>query len=70
MKFLHIASKMATTAVYSLHKTSTRDHIVKKANDMGMIADVVAGMLYNLYYFYIFIYYYDHIVKKSNGLVW
>ena len=43
MKFLHIASKLATTAVYSLHKTSTRDHIVKKANDMGMIADVVAA---------------------------
>uniref|UniRef100_A0A672YKD5 Methyltransferase like 5 n=1 Tax=Sphaeramia orbicularis TaxID=375764 RepID=A0A672YKD5_9TELE len=33
MKFLRAALTMAKTAVYSLHKTSTREHIQKKAND-------------------------------------
>ncbi|XP_013856844.1 rRNA N(6)-adenosine-methyltransferase METTL5 isoform X1 [Austrofundulus limnaeus] len=45
MKFLRAALTMATTAVYSLHKTSTREHIEKKANDWGVKMDVVAGLL-------------------------
>nr|XP_002125257.1 methyltransferase-like protein 5 isoform X4 [Ciona intestinalis] len=48
MEFLHAASILASHAVYSLHKSSTRAHIVKKANDFGMQAQVVAEMRYNL----------------------
>ena len=36
MIFLQRAIKMASTAVYSLHKTSTREHILKKASDWGV----------------------------------
>uniref|UniRef100_A0AAX7SK00 Methyltransferase domain-containing protein n=1 Tax=Astatotilapia calliptera TaxID=8154 RepID=A0AAX7SK00_ASTCA len=43
MKFLRAALTMAKTAVYSLHKTSTREHIQKKANDWGVKMEVIAG---------------------------
>ncbi|XP_002125257.2 rRNA N(6)-adenosine-methyltransferase METTL5-like [Ciona intestinalis] len=48
MEFLRAASVLAEHSVYSLHKSSTRAHIVKKANDFGMQAHVVAEMRYNL----------------------
>ncbi|XP_037343581.2 rRNA N6-adenosine-methyltransferase METTL5 [Pungitius pungitius] len=47
MKFLSIASTMAKT-VYSLHKTATRKHIQKKANDLGMKMEVIAVLRYDL----------------------
>lgn len=40
--------ELATTAVYSLHKSSTRDHIMKKAKDWNVQADVVAQLRYDL----------------------
>ena len=39
---------LAKTAVYSLHKTSTREHILKKAADFGVKASVVAQLRYDL----------------------
>ncbi|KAF3843272.1 hypothetical protein F7725_002121 [Dissostichus mawsoni] len=48
MKFLKAALTMANTAVYSLHKTSTREHIQKKANDWGVKMEVVAELRYDL----------------------
>ena len=43
MQFLYIASRLAKNAIYSLHKTSTRDHVLKKANDFGLSGKVIAG---------------------------
>ena len=46
MQFLYIASRLAKNAIYSLHKTSTRDHVLKKANDFGLSGNVIAGDIY------------------------
>lgn len=48
MNFLRIALKIAKNSVYSLHKTSTRDHIKKKAVEWNVKANVVAELRYNL----------------------
>ncbi|XP_020317075.1 rRNA N6-adenosine-methyltransferase METTL5 [Oncorhynchus nerka] len=48
MQFLRTALTMATTAVYSLHKTSTRGHIQKKASDWGVKMEVIAELRYDL----------------------
>ncbi|XP_076808704.1 rRNA N(6)-adenosine-methyltransferase METTL5-like isoform X2 [Clavelina lepadiformis] len=48
MMFLHTASKLARNAIYSLHKTSTRDHVFKKAGSFGLVPHVLAEMRYNL----------------------
>lgn len=48
MKFLQTGLMMASTAVYSLHKTSTRDHVLAKAADWGVGAQVVAELRYDL----------------------
>jgi len=48
VKFLQTGVKMATRAVYSLHKTSTRDHILKKAADIGVSVSVLAELRYDL----------------------
>ncbi|TNN03032.1 hypothetical protein fugu_000061 [Takifugu bimaculatus] len=48
MKFLRTALTMAQTSVYSLHKTSTREHIQKKANDWGVKMEVIAELRYDL----------------------
>lgn len=42
MKFLKTALTLATV-VYSLHKSSTRDHIQKRAKDWGVKMELVAG---------------------------
>ena len=36
--------KLANTAVYSLHKTSTRNHVIKKADEWGAHAEVIAEL--------------------------
>ncbi|OAV88237.1 hypothetical protein PTTG_29096 [Puccinia triticina 1-1 BBBD Race 1] len=46
--FLEIACQMSKFAVYSLHKTSTRKFVQKKANEYGFDAEVVAEMRYDL----------------------
>lgn len=48
MQFLKAAIDMSKLAVYSLHKTSTRDHIGKKAAEWGMNMEVVAELRFDL----------------------
>jgi len=48
MRFLEAACRMSKTAVYSLHKTSTRKHVERKAKEWGFEAQVVAEMRYDL----------------------
>ena len=46
--FLQRALNMANTAVYSLHKTATRDHIKKKAAEWGVQLEVLAELRFDL----------------------
>eukprot|EP00123_Amoebidium_parasiticum_P021727 comp7262_c0_seq1/m.2967 comp7262_c0_seq1/g.2967 ORF comp7262_c0_seq1/g.2967 comp7262_c0_seq1/m.2967 type:complete len:211 (-) comp7262_c0_seq1:430-1062(-) len=48
MLFLKQGIEMATTVVYSLHKTSTREHIKKKALEWGVKMEVVAELRYDI----------------------
>eukprot|EP00041_Stephanoeca_diplocostata_P022414 m.534646 g.534646 ORF g.534646 m.534646 type:complete len:250 (+) comp22057_c0_seq8:338-1087(+) len=48
MKFLKRALAISTTAVYSLHKSSTRAHIARRAKEWGVKMDVVAELRYDL----------------------
>ncbi|XP_047578058.1 rRNA N6-adenosine-methyltransferase METTL5 isoform X4 [Lutra lutra] len=48
MAFLKTALEMARTAVYSLHKSSTRDHIQKKATEWKIKIDIIAELRYDL----------------------
>lgn len=49
MAFVRMALAHARTAVYSLHKTSTREHIKRKASEWKLPrADVIAELRYNL----------------------
>ncbi|XP_032968000.1 rRNA N6-adenosine-methyltransferase METTL5 isoform X1 [Rhinolophus ferrumequinum] len=43
MAFLKTALEMARTAVYSLHKSSTREHIQKKAAEWKIKIDIIAA---------------------------
>lgn len=55
MAFLKTALEMARTAVYSLHKSSTREHIQKKAAEWKIKIEIIAGKLYlnpNYYFFF------------------
>uniref|UniRef100_UPI00398F72CF rRNA N(6)-adenosine-methyltransferase METTL5 isoform X1 n=1 Tax=Pristiophorus japonicus TaxID=55135 RepID=UPI00398F72CF len=48
MTFLKTALDMARTAVYSLHKTSTRDYVQKKADEWKVKMEVIAELRYDL----------------------
>uniref|UniRef100_A0A8C9L7E2 Methyltransferase like 5 n=1 Tax=Pavo cristatus TaxID=9049 RepID=A0A8C9L7E2_PAVCR len=48
MIFLKAALQMAKTAVYSLHKTSTRQHVQKKADEWEVKMEVIAELRYDL----------------------
>ncbi|KAB0402286.1 hypothetical protein E2I00_014111 [Balaenoptera physalus] len=48
MAFRKTALEMARTAVYSLHKSSTREHIQKKAAEWKIKIDIIAKLQYNL----------------------
>ncbi|XP_013114692.1 rRNA N6-adenosine-methyltransferase Mettl5 [Stomoxys calcitrans] len=48
MQFIETAIHLATAAVYSLHKTSTRDYILKKSKDWKVRGEVVAQLKYNI----------------------
>lgn len=48
MKFLHTALGLATTSVYSLHKTSTRQHVLTKAADWDVGSQVLAELRFDL----------------------
>ncbi|XP_033104106.1 methyltransferase-like protein 5 isoform X2 [Anneissia japonica] len=48
MIFLKLALDMARTSVYSLHKTSTREHILKKAKEWHVNIEVLAELRFDL----------------------
>lgn len=48
MQFLSSALFLARNAIYSLHKTSTRSFIQRKAKEIGTPAEVIATLRYNL----------------------
>ncbi|XP_030386245.1 methyltransferase-like protein 5 [Scaptodrosophila lebanonensis] len=48
MRFLEVGVKLATTAVYSLHKTSTRTYIQRKCQEWGARGKVLAELRYNI----------------------
>eukprot|EP01128_Nolandella_sp_AFSM9_P006405 TRINITY_DN3287_c0_g1_i2.p1 TRINITY_DN3287_c0_g1~~TRINITY_DN3287_c0_g1_i2.p1 ORF type:complete len:324 (-),score=80.41 TRINITY_DN3287_c0_g1_i2:14-844(-) len=48
MEFLEIACSIATTAVYSLHKTSTVQGIMRRAKKWNVTGEVVAEMRWQL----------------------
>nr|XP_033800057.1 methyltransferase-like protein 5 isoform X2 [Geotrypetes seraphini] len=48
MTFLKTALQIAREAVYSLHKTSTREHIQKKAEEWKIKMEVIAELRYDL----------------------
>lgn len=49
MEFLRAAAAIAKESIYSLHKSSTRDHIAKVATkQLGLEAEVIAQLRYDL----------------------
>lgn len=48
VEFLKKALQLTDNAVYSLHKTSTRDFILNKANSLGVKAKVLAELNFDL----------------------
>ncbi|XP_012216187.1 rRNA N6-adenosine-methyltransferase Mettl5 [Linepithema humile] len=48
MKFLEVAIKLSSNAVYSLHKSSTRDYVLSKAAQLGAKGTVIAELRYDL----------------------
>lgn len=48
MVFLQLAAKLSANAIYSLHKTSTRSHVLKVGESLGFKGRVVAELTYDL----------------------
>jgi predicted RNA methylase len=48
MHFLDHARQLARHSIYSLHKTTTREHIYKKAKDWNMKMDVLAVLQFDI----------------------
>lgn len=48
MVFLQVALQIARSAVYSLHKTSTREHILRKAQQWGVKVQIVFTIRYDI----------------------
>jgi len=48
MIFLYAAIKMARTSVYSLHKTATRQHVLRKSKEWGMEGEVLAELRFDI----------------------
>uniref|UniRef100_T1IRL9 Methyltransferase-like protein 5 n=1 Tax=Strigamia maritima TaxID=126957 RepID=T1IRL9_STRMM len=48
MTFLRSAVNLAETSVYSLHKTSTRNHIKKKADEWNVEIEIIAQLRFDL----------------------
>ena len=46
--FLHVALQLARTAVYSLHKSSTRPFLVRLCERWGVAGEVIAAMRFDL----------------------
>lgn len=54
MKFLKAAINLSRGTVYSLHKTSTREHILSKIQSWKVKGEVIAELKYNLSHSYKF----------------
>lgn len=48
MGFLEAATKLSSNAIYSLHKSSTRDYVLAKAAQLGARGKVIAELRYDL----------------------
>lgn len=48
MKFLEAATRLSSNAIYSLHKTTTREFVAKKAAEWNLQGKVVAELRYDL----------------------
>lgn len=48
VRFLQAGIELASTAVYSLHKSTTRDFIRKKGTDLDTKPEIVAQLRYNI----------------------
>lgn len=48
LEFLKMAVSLATNAVYSLHKTSTRKHVISTAKQLGVHPKVIAELRFDL----------------------
>lgn len=48
MKFLKVATQLSRNAVYSLHKTSTREFVQKKTKELKVKGEVIAELRYNI----------------------
>lgn len=48
VSFLKVATKLARKSVYSLHKSSTRNFMVKKGNELGLDPQVLGQFSYEL----------------------
>jgi len=48
LNFLKMAIKMTKTAVYSLHKTSTRKYVIGTARKWGVYSKVIAELKFDL----------------------
>jgi putative methylase len=48
VQFLRTGTRLARRSVYSFHKTSTREYLLKKVAEWGMEATVVAEMKFEL----------------------
>ncbi|XP_003744355.1 methyltransferase-like protein 5 [Galendromus occidentalis] len=48
LMFLEIASSLCSKHIYSLHKTSTREHLIRKAEKRGLKCEVIAQLRYNI----------------------
>uniref|UniRef100_A0A914V2M3 Methyltransferase-like protein 5 n=1 Tax=Plectus sambesii TaxID=2011161 RepID=A0A914V2M3_9BILA len=48
IRFLETGLQMASNAVYSLHKTSTRDYVLNRAKELNAKATVLAELRYDL----------------------
>lgn len=48
MDFLRFAARVAKNAIYTLHKTSTRDHVLRVGESLGLKGRVIAELEYDL----------------------
>jgi predicted RNA methylase len=48
MDFLRFAARVAKKAIYTLHKTSTRDHVLRVGESLGLKGRVIAELEYDL----------------------
>ena len=46
--FVEKASSLCSGNIYSLHKTSTREHLIRKAELRGLECEVIAKLRYNI----------------------